>query len=154
MPEPTTTRLQEWNRISLKIVCECSYEKITREEIKFIQLTYDRTNEQIHSWCHTIQTHTFEVMQDMIKKNDNKRLNINERIDILIKLYSAIIVWIPIAILMNIGTCETRQRLINISANKILELKIAISCHLPETNPEVIRLYDIFDRFNQDIVGL
>lgn len=145
MPEPMTTTLQEWERISLKILVEKSYEEITIKEIQFITLTYRKRDKAIHSKCNSIEMNLYDVMQKMISKN-NETLNINDKVDILSKLYSAITTWIPIAIIMNVGTYESRQRFINVSLNKILELKIIISHHLPETNIKVMRLYNIFDR--------
>ena len=148
MPEPTTTRLQEWQRISLKLVVKGLYEKTTREELQFISLTYNRTNEEINSLCNLIKLHTFLVIENMIKKND-KRLNIHDRIEVLIKLYSAITILISISFVMEIGSYESIQRVINSSLNKIPKIKIKISRHLPETEPEVIRLYNIFNMFTE-----
>jgi len=148
MPEPTTTRLQEWQRISLKLVVKGLYEKTTREELQFISLTYNRTNEEINSLCNLIKLHTFLVIENMIKKND-KRLNIHDRIEVLIKLYSAITILISISFAMEIESYESIQRVINSSLNKIPKIKIKISRHLPETEPEVIRLYNIFNMFTE-----
>jgi hypothetical protein len=148
MPEPTTTRLQEWQRISLKLVVKGLYEKTTREELQFISLTYNRTNEEINSLCNLIKLHTFLVIENMIKKND-KRLNIHDRIEVLIKLYSAITILISISFAMEIESYESIQRVINSLLNKIPKIKIKISRHLPETEPEVIRLYNIFNMFTE-----
>jgi len=148
MPEPTTTRLQEWQRISLKLVVKGLYEKTTREELQFISLTYNRTNEEINSLCNLIKLHTFLVIENMIKKND-ERLNIHDRIEVLIKLYSAITILISISFVMEIGSYESIQRVINSSLNKIPKIKIKIARHLPETEPEVIRLYNIFNMFTE-----
>jgi hypothetical protein len=150
MPEPTTTRLQEWERITLKIVREGFYEKITTKEIRFIKLTYDRNNELIVSYCNAIQSDSFEVIQDMIKKN-NETLSMIDKICTLIKLYSASMVWISIAEIINVRSHEERQRFINISINKISEIKNTIRNRLLETNPNVIELYNIFEKFYEVI---
>jgi hypothetical protein len=149
MPEPTTTITQEWQRISLKILREGSYEKITRAELKFITSTYDRTNTLIYIACNTIKLNTISVIENMINKND-ERLNIHDRIDVLIKLYLSIILLITIATITDIDS-QIIQRLINSSLNKIPEIKLKISRHLLESDPEVIQLYNIFDMF-MDII--
>jgi hypothetical protein len=147
MPEPTTTRLQEWQRISLKLIVEGLYEKTTREELQFINLTYNRTNEEINSLCNLIKLHAISVIENMIKKND-KRLNIHDKIKALIKLYSAIILLISIPTITEVDS-QIIQRIIDSSLNKIAEIKIKISRRLPETDPEVIKLYDIFNMFTE-----
>lgn len=146
MPEPTTTRTQEWQRIALKILRDDSYE-ITRAELKFITSTYDRTNTVIYITCNTIKLNTISVIENMIKKND-ERLNIHNRINVLIKLYLSIILLITIATITDIDS-QAIQRLINSSLDKIPEIKIKISRHLPETDTEVIRLYNIFNMFTE-----
>lgn len=147
MPEPTTTRLQEWQRISLKLIVEGLYEKTTREELQFINLTYNRTNEEINSLCNLIKLHAISVIENMINKND-ERLNIHDKIKALIKLYSAIILLISIPTITEVDS-QTIQRIINSSLNKIPEIKIKISRRLPETDPEVIQLYNIFNMFTE-----
>jgi hypothetical protein len=147
MPEPTTTRLQEWQRISLKLIVEGLYEKTTREELQFISLTYNRTNEEINSLCNLIKLHAISVIENMINKND-ERLNIHDKIKALIKLYSAIILLISIPTITEVDS-QTIQRIINSSLNKIPEIKIKISRRLPETDPEVIQLYNIFNMFTE-----
>ena len=147
MPEPTTTRLQEWQRISLKLIVEGLYEKTTREELQFISLTYNRTNEEINSLCNLIKLHAISVIENMIKKND-ERLNIHDKIKALIKLYSAIILLISIPTITEVDS-QIIQRIIDSSLNKIAEIKIKISRRLPETDPEVIKLYDIFNMFTE-----
>jgi hypothetical protein len=144
MPEPTTTRLQEWQRISLKLIVEGLYEKTTREELQFIRLTYNRTNEEINSLCNLIKLHAISIIENMINKNE--RLNIHDRIKALIKLYSAIILLISILTITDVDS-QTIQRIINSSLNKIPEIKLKISRRLPESEPEVIQLYNIFDMF-------
>ena len=146
MPEPTTTRTQEWQLIALKILRDDSYE-ITRAELKFITSTYDRTNTVIYITCNAIKLNTISVIENMIKKND-ERLNIHDRINVLIKLYLSIILLITIASITDIDS-QTIQRLINSSLDKIPEIKIKISRHLPETDTEVIRLYNIFNMFTE-----
>jgi hypothetical protein len=145
MPEPTTTRLQEWQRISLKLIVEGLYEKTTREELQFISLTYNRTNEEINSLCNLIKLHAISVIENMINKN-NERLNIHDKIKALIKLYSAIILLISIPTITEVDS-QSIQRIIDSSLNKIAEIKIKISRRLPETEPDVIQLYNIFDMF-------
>ena len=147
MPEPTTTRTQEWQRISLKLIVEGLYEKTTREELQFISLTYDRTNEEINSLCNLIKLHAISVIENMIKKND-ERLNIHDKIKALIKLYSAIILLISIPTITEVDS-QSIQRIIDSSSNKITEIKIKISRRLPETDPEVIKLYNIFNMFTE-----
>jgi hypothetical protein len=147
MPEPTTTRLQEWQRISLKLIVEGLYEKTTREELQFINLTYNRTNEEINSLCNLIKLHAISVIENMIKKND-ERLNIHDKIKALIKLYSAIILLISIPTITEVDS-QIIQRIIDSSLNKIAEIKIKISRRLPETDPEVIQLYNIFNMFTE-----
>jgi hypothetical protein len=147
MPEPTTTRLQEWQRISLKLIVEGLYEKTTREELQFISLTYNRTNEEINSLCNLIKLHAISVIENMINKND-ERLNIHDKIKALIKLYSAIILLISIPTITEVDS-QIIQRIIDSSLNKIAEIKIKISRRLPETDPEVIKLYDIFNMFTE-----
>lgn len=147
MPEPTTTRTQEWQRISLKLIVEGLYEKTTREELQFISLTYDRTNEEINSLCNLIKLHAISVIENMIKKND-ERLNIHDKIKALIKLYSAIILLISIPTITEVDS-QSIQRIIDSSLNKITEIKIKISRRLPETDPEVIKLYNIFNMFTE-----
>lgn len=146
MPEPTRTITQEWQRIALKILRDDSYE-ITRAELKFITSTYDRTNTVIYITCNTIKLNTISVIENMIKKND-KRLNIHDRINVLIKLYLSIILLITIATITDIDS-QAIQRLINSSLDKIPEIKMKISRHLPETDTEVIRLYNIFNMFTE-----
>lgn len=146
MPEPTRTITQEWQRIALKILRDDSYE-ITRAELKFITSTYDRTNTVIYITCNTIKLNTISVIENMIKKND-ERLNIHDRINVLIKLYLSIILLITIATITDIDS-QSIQRLIDSSLDKIPEIKIKISRHLPETNPQVIRLYNIFNMFTE-----
>lgn len=146
MPEPTRTITQEWQHIALKILRDDSYE-ITRAELKFITSTYDRTNTVIYITCNTIKLNTISVIENMIKKND-ERLNIHNRINVLIKLYLSIILLITIATITDIDS-QSIQRLINSSLDKIPEIKIKISRHLPETNPQVIRLYNIFNMFTE-----
>lgn len=146
MPEPRATITQEWQRIALKILRDDSYE-ITRAELKFITSTYDRTNTVIYITCNTIKLNTISVIENMIKKND-ERLNIHDRINVLIKLYLSIILLITIATITDIDS-QAIQRLINSSLDKIPEIKIKISHHLPETDPEVIRLYNMFDMFTK-----
>jgi hypothetical protein len=145
MPEPTTTRLQEWRRISLKLIVEGLYEKTTREELQFISLTYNRTNEEINSLCNLIKLHAISVIENMINKND-ERLNIHNKIKALIKLYSAIILLISIPTITEVDS-QIIQRIIDSSLNKIAEIKIKISRRLPETDPDVIQLYNIFNMF-------
>ena len=82
----------------------------------------------------------------MIKKNDESS-NIIDKICSIIKLYSASIVWIPIADITNVDLREERQKFINTSINKIPEIKNNIHNRFLETNPNVIELYDIFDKF-------
>lgn len=146
MPEPTTTRTQEWQRIALKILRDDSYE-ITRAELKFITSTYDRTNTVIYITSNTIKLNTISVIENMIKKND-ERLNIYDRINVLIKLYLSIILLITIATITDIDS-QSIQRIIDSSLNKIPEIKIKISRRLPETEPEVIKLYNIFNMFTE-----
>lgn len=148
MPEPTITRLQELERISLKLIREELYEKITREEIRFITSTYDRTNQQIYSLCSLIKLHTFSVIENMINKN-NERLNINDRIEVIIKLYSAITVLTSIGFVIDVESSELIRKVVNISANNIPELRISVTNRLSETDPNVIRLYEVFDRFTK-----
>jgi hypothetical protein len=145
MPEPTITRTQEWQRISLKLIVEGSYEKITRAELKFITLTYDRTNEEINSLFNLIKLHAISVIENMINKND-ERLNIYNRIKALIKLYSAIILLISMPTITDVDS-QSIQRIINSSLNKIPEIKLKISRRLSESDPEVMQLYNIFDMF-------
>ena len=147
MPEPTTTRTQEWQRISSKLIVEGLYEKTTREELQFISLTYDRTNEEINSLCNLIKLHAISVIENMINKND-ERLNIHDKIKALIKLYSAIILLISIPTITEVDS-QIIQRIIDSSLNKIAEIKIKISRRLPETDPEVIQLYNIFNMFTE-----
>ena len=78
----------------------------------------------------------------MIKKND-ERLNIHDKIKALIKLYSAIILLISIPTITEVDS-QSIQRIIDSSLNKITEIKIKISRRLPETDPEVIKLYNMF----------
>lgn len=146
MPEPTITIFQEWTRIASKLINEDLYEKITKEELKFISSTYDRTNDQIYPLCNLIKLHTFSVTENMINKN-NERLNMNDRIEVLIKLYSAITVLISIGFIMDMESYASIRQVINVSVNKISEIKIIVASRLPETNPNVIRLYNVFDRF-------
>lgn len=146
MPEPTTTILQEWERIALELISEGSYDKITREELEFISSRYDRTNGQIYSLCELIKLHSFTIIENMLKKN-NEILNINDRIEVIIKLYSAITILITIGFIMDLESYEFIQKVINISANEIPELKIFVVSHLSETDPNVIRMYNVFDRF-------
>lgn len=147
MPEPTTTRTQEWQRISSKLIVEGLYEKTTREELQFISLTYDRTNEEINSLCNLIKLHAISVIENMIKKND-ERLNIHDKIKALIKLYSAIILLISIPTITEVDS-QSIQRIIDSSSNKITEIKIKISRRLSESDPEVIKLYNIFNMFTE-----
>lgn len=149
MPEPTTTRTQEWQRISLKLIVEGLYEKTVLKdpELQFISLTYDRTNEEINSLCNLIKLHAISVIENMIKKN-NERLNIHDKIKALIKLYSAIILLISIPTITEVDS-QSIQRIIDSSLNKITEIKIKISRRLPETDTEVIKLYNIFNMFTE-----
>jgi hypothetical protein len=150
MPEPTTTKLQEWERITSKLLDKNTdyYEYITRNEINLITSLYDENDEMITSIMHQINIYLLDVIDKMMRHYYyNKRLNIYDKIEAVIKLYLAIEVWLQIIRGINSDSNESLQKIIDFSLDKIPYIKKKIRRYLPITNVKVIRLYEIFDKF-------
>lgn len=157
MPEPTRTKLQEWERITSKLLDENInyYEEITPNEVNFVVSMYDANDELITSRMNQINNYFLPIIDEMLRHYyHNKRLNIYDKIESQIKLYLIIDIWLQFARVVNLTSndinitlCESLQDIIDFLLNKIPFIKKKIRRYLPTSNVKVIRLYDIFDKF-------
>jgi hypothetical protein len=157
MPEPTRTKLQEWELITSKLLDENInyYEEITLNEVNFVVSMYDANDELITSRMHKINNYFLPIIDEMLRHYyHNRRLNIYDKIESQIKLYLIIDIWLQFARVMNLTSndinitlCESLQDIIDFLLNKIPFIKKKIRRYLPTSNVKVIRLYDIFDKF-------
>jgi hypothetical protein len=157
MPEPTRTKLQEWERITSKLLDENInyYEEITPNEVNFVVSMYDANDELITSRMNQINNYFLPIIDEMLRHYyHNRRLNIYDKIESQIKLYLIIDVWLQFARVVNLSSndinitlCKSLQDIIYFLLNKIPFIKKKIRRYLPTSNVKVIRLYDIFDKF-------
>jgi hypothetical protein len=157
MPEPTRTKLQEWERTTSKLLDENInyYEEITPNEVNFVVSMYDANDELITSRMNQINNYFLPIIDEMLRHYyHNKRLNIYDKIESQIKLYLIIDIWLQFARVMNLTSndinitlCESLQDIIDFLLNKIPFIKKKIRRYLPTSNVKVIHLYDIFDKF-------
>jgi len=157
MPEPTRTKLQEWERITSKLLDENInyYEEITPNEVNFVVSMYDANDELITSRMNQINNYFLQIINEMLSYYyHNRKLNIYDKIESQIKLYLIIDIWLQFARVVNLTSndinitlCESLQDIIDFLLNKIPFIKKKIRRYLPTSNVKVIRLYDIFDKF-------
>lgn len=153
MPEPTTTVLQEWERLNKLISYENIFEKFTEGELRFIKFNYNAENREIYSFSYNIRKNLLKLMP-MISNKIVNEIDMIGKIKKYDRLYSIIISYIVIEKIMKITSDEIFQKLINNVKNKIYTIKNCIDEELLSSEPETINLYNTFNLFerivNQD----
>lgn len=145
MPEPTTTPIEEWKNLS-KIIDNANIEQITKGKLRFVILTHNVENEEIYSLSKDIfskLTHEVSKYLDKISSQPN----IREKIKLFNNLYLLITLQILISKLNGRHHESSILSLINISINKMNEIKNYIETWSLVYEPISIKLYNTFELF-------